>query len=163
MDLLPTDVKKIIGSYRQENQFLKLFVKEYYLDNANEKDYEPPLQKEFRDLLQLNNLKSKLITRIKNNIYTLRFVMDNSDIIDVNIIKQFILLILPYVFNDILQYDDWDWRNSILDEINFNLRKYEIPLAVVGTFSQHIYNKNEIPIKLFYLFDGKNNIKLDIK
>ena len=163
MDALPVDIKKLVGQYRLENQFLGFFIKTYYLGNANDLDYEPPLQKEFRDLLQLNNLKSKLITRIKNNIYTLKFMMDNSDIIDVNIIRQFMLLILPYLFNDILANDDWDWRNSILDEINFNLRKYEIPLAIVGTFSGHTYNKKEIPIKLFYLFDGKINIKLDIK
>lgn len=109
MNLLPSDVKKLVGQYREENQFLELFVNEYYSDNVSGNDIRPPLNNNIKEILEISNLKSKLITKKRRGIYDVKFVINGEDIIDVNIIKQFILLILPHLFNVVLAYDDWDW------------------------------------------------------
>src|SRR6516165_357983 len=114
MNVLPADIREFAGHYRVENRFLDEFINKYYINNIIENYFDVvPLEKEFNDLLSLNNMKSKLdLNQDENNIWYGKFNMNYSDIIDINIIKQFILLILPYLFNDVLAESSVDWKNT---------------------------------------------------
>jgi hypothetical protein len=158
MNVLPADIREFAGHYRVENRFLDEFINKYYINNIIENYFDVvPLEKEFNDLLSLNNMKSKLdLNQDENNIWYGKFNMNYSDIIDINIIKQFILLILPYLFNDVLAESSVDWKNTILNRINDKLRQFQISLAIVGCFTTHHNMK-------FYLFDCKNNIEIKLR
>lgn len=158
MNILPKDVQKLVGQYRSENQFLQHFIQTYYLYEINAIDSKPPNQKELTDLLQLNNLNSKFIFEQKNGMNKVKFIMDNEDLVTLDVIKQFMLLILPFLFNRMLVDEEEGYKNNILNRINFELRKFDIGLAIVGTYTGQY---RDTPLE-FYLFDGKNNIKIDI-
>lgn len=164
---LPSDIQKLAGRYRKENRFLNWFINKYFVGEDNGVETAENIRK-FNDLLQLNNLKSKLIIREEKyeddetgeitKESKMYFRMDYSDIIDINIIKQFIMLSLSILFDD----EDIanDLYNEQLGDINNQLRYYEIPLQIVGTFWK--YQKKFRPGQ-FYLVEVRDSIKLDVR
>lgn len=145
---LPKDIQNITLRYIYQSnfQFLKGFVDEYYVTDP----YDPPEfnidtpanNNKFKELLELNRLKSTINTRIE---------WDENDLIDLNIIKQFILFVLPLYFENRLNRDDYDYNNYIINNINKNLRKYKIPIIIVGSFSQTSEGDS-----VFYLYEVKD-------
>lgn len=164
MDILPTDVKRLIGQYRPENQFLKWFVDKYYIKPGNKYGGDINVEDKFNELLQINNLKSRLNqVDTSPESYDLVFEMDNSDIIDLNIIKQFMLLIIPDYFNRIRAERNLNNHrlNYELNNINRHLRQSQILLRIVGSYGGV---KTELPTPAeIYLYDGKNEIDLGLE
>lgn len=129
---LPKDIQNITLKYIYQNysNFLKWFIDKYYA--ARDPSILPaPMidtdinNNKINEILRLNKLKSTFDSKINWN---------EGDIIDQNIIKQFILFILPLLFNDPSDADSRDYYNYIINDINRKLREYEIPLIIVGSF-----------------------------
>lgn len=158
---LPLDVQKVAGKYRKENRFLFWLVNNYFVNEDLSPQSDNNIVK-FNNLLDINNLKSKLILKpyassldTEQDMY---FKPNYSDIIDLNIIKQFMLLILPIAFVD-GDIDNNEY-NQQLSDINDKLRYLELPLQIVGAFWEE---QKQIKPGQFYLVEVKNSIKLDIR
>lgn len=151
---LPKDIQNLTLRYVHYPyfQFLQWFVNNFYI----EAEFIARNNKRFEELLKLNKLNSQVMY-FKIGPPILKW--DETDTIDLNILKQFILFILPIYFKERLDRDAYDSNNGDINHINRELRKHKIPLAIVGAFSQISEGK---PDQGFYLYDGKDNIEIEI-
>ena len=110
---LPSEIQKLSGRYRRETRFFNWFVNKYFIGDDPEYMAENTNEIErFRKLLEENNLKSKLLIKMRidmeeapdensKEIKTkiLIFRISYLDIITVDTLKQFMLFILPLSFD----------------------------------------------------------------